>query len=68
MFIRIFAFLLFLCSGVLSAQTVGTPDGDTVVNKKKTINDADFFPEGSEVDVKIKQLKRLLKQHFDAQV
>jgi len=37
-------------------------------NKKKTINDADFFPEGSEVDVKIKQLKKLLKQHFDAQV
>jgi len=37
-------------------------------NKKKTINDADFFPEGSEVEVKIKQLKRLLKQHFDAQV
>jgi hypothetical protein len=37
-------------------------------NKKKTINDADFFPEGSEVDVKIKQLKRLLKTHFDAQV
>ncbi len=37
-------------------------------NKNKTINDADFFPEGSEVDVKIKQLKKLLKQHFDAQV
>ena len=37
-------------------------------NKKKMINDADFFPEGSEVEVKIKQLKRLLKQHFDAQV
>jgi hypothetical protein len=36
--------------------------------KKKTINDADFFPEGSEVDVKIKQLKKLLKQYFDAQV
>jgi len=36
--------------------------------KKKTINDSDFFPEGSEVDVKIKQLKKLLKQHFDAQV
>ena len=35
--------------------------------KKKMINDADFFPEGSEVEVKIKQLKRLLKQHFDAQ-
>ena len=37
-------------------------------NKKKTINDADFFPEGSEVDVKIKQLKKLQKQYFDAQV
>jgi hypothetical protein len=37
-------------------------------NKKKTINDADFFPQGSEVDVKIKQLKKLLKQYFDAQV
>lgn len=37
-------------------------------DKKKTINDADFFPEGSEVDVKIKQLKKLLKQYFDAQV
>jgi hypothetical protein len=37
-------------------------------NKKKTINDSDFFPEGSEVDVKIKQLKKLLKQYFDAQV
>jgi len=36
--------------------------------KKKTINDADFFPEGSDVEAKIKQLKRLLKQHFDAQV
>jgi hypothetical protein len=36
-------------------------------NKKKTINDADFFPEGSEVDVKIKQLKKLLKQYFNAQ-
>jgi hypothetical protein len=36
-------------------------------NKKKTINDSDFFPEGSDVEVKIKQLKRLLKQHFDAQ-
>jgi hypothetical protein len=37
-------------------------------NKKKTVNDADFFPEGSEVDVKIKQLKKLLKTYFDAQV
>jgi len=37
-------------------------------NKKKTINDADFFPDGSEVEVKIKQLKKLLKTYFDAQV
>ena len=37
-------------------------------NKKKTVNDNDFFPDGSDVEVKIKQLKRLLKQHFDAQV
>ena len=37
-------------------------------NKKKTINDADFFPAGSEVEVKIGQLKKLLKQYFDAQV
>ena len=36
-------------------------------NKKKTINDADFFEDGSEVDVKIKQLKKLLKNYFDAQ-
>jgi vacuolar-type H+-ATPase subunit D/Vma8 len=38
------------------------------LNKKKKINDADYFPDGSEVDVKIKQLKKLLKQYFDAQV
>lgn len=37
-------------------------------NKKKTINDSDFFPAGSDVEVKIGQLKKLLKQHFDAQV
>ena len=37
-------------------------------NKKKTINDADFFPAGSDVEVKIGQLKKLLKQYFDAQV
>jgi hypothetical protein len=36
-------------------------------NKKKTINDNDFFPAGSEVEVKIGQLKKLLKQYFDAQ-
>jgi hypothetical protein len=37
-------------------------------NKKKTINDADFFPAGSDVEVKIGQLKKLLKQYVDAQV
>ena len=37
-------------------------------NKKKVINDADFFPAGSDVEVKIGQLKKLLKQYFDAQV
>jgi len=37
-------------------------------NKKKTINDADFFPAGSDVEVKIGQLKKLLKTYFDAQV
>jgi len=37
-------------------------------NKKKVVNDADFFPAGSEVEVKIGQLKKLLKQYFDAQV
>ena len=36
-------------------------------NKKKAINESDFFADGSEVEVKIKQLKRLLKTHFDAQ-
>lgn len=37
-------------------------------NKKKTINDADFFAAGSDVEVKIGQLKKLLKTYFDAQV
>ena len=37
-------------------------------NKKKTTNDVDFFPTGSDVEVKIGQLKKLLKQYFDAQV
>lgn len=37
-------------------------------NKKKAINESDFFPDGSDVEVKIGQLKKLLKQYFDAQV
>lgn len=37
-------------------------------NKKKTINDADFFEDGSDIAQKVIQLKRLLKIYFDAQV
>jgi len=33
--------------------------------KKKT-DESDFFHNGSEIEVKIQQLKRLLRQHFDA--
>lgn len=36
-------------------------------NKKKTINDADFFADGSDIAQKVVQLKRLLKIYFDAQ-
>ena len=37
-------------------------------NKKKAINESDFFADGSEIAQKVIQLKRLLKTHFDAQV
>lgn len=37
-------------------------------NKKKTMNEQDFFVEGSEIEIKVGQLKRLLKTYFDAQV
>lgn len=37
-------------------------------NKKKIINDSDLFPIGSDVEVKIGQLKKLLKAYFDTQV
>lgn len=37
-------------------------------NKKRAINDSDFFPNGSEIETKIQQLKKLLKNYFDAQV
>jgi hypothetical protein len=37
-------------------------------NKKKAINESDFFADGSEISQKVIQLKRLLKQYFDAQV
>lgn len=37
-------------------------------NKKRSINDTDFFPTGSDVEVKIGELKKLLKNYFNAQV
>jgi hypothetical protein len=59
-----------LISEYTSSDSTTTGFNVTFVNrnKKKVVNDADFFPEGSEVDVKIKQLKKLLKIYFDAQV
>jgi hypothetical protein len=59
-----------LISEYTSSDSTTTGFNVTFVNrnKKKVVNDADFFPEGSEVDVKIKQLKKLLKNYFDAQV
>lgn len=35
-------------------------------NGKKRLDESDFFPDGSEIEVKIQQLKRLLRQYFDA--
>lgn len=37
-------------------------------NKKRSINDTDFFPNNSDVEVKISELKKLLKNYFNAQV
>ena len=37
-------------------------------NKKRSINDTDFFPNGSDVEIKIGELKKLLKNYFNAQV
>jgi hypothetical protein len=37
-------------------------------NKKKTMNEQDFFADGTEIETKIQQLRKLLKNHFDAQV
>lgn len=33
---------------------------------KKQINESDFFPDGSEIESKIQQLRKLLRQYFDA--
>ena len=37
-------------------------------NKKKAINESDFFADNSDVAQKVTQLRRLLKTYFDAQV
>lgn len=37
-------------------------------NKKRSINDTDFFSAGSDVEVKIGELKKLLKNYFNTQV
>ena len=37
-------------------------------NKKKAINENDFFADTSDIGQKVIQLKRLLKIYFDAQV
>jgi len=35
---------------------------------KRNTQDSDVFLDGSEIEIKITQLKRLLKNYFDAQV
>ena len=37
-------------------------------NKKRAINDSDFFLNGSEIETKIGELKKLLKNYFNSQV
>lgn len=36
-------------------------------NKKRSTNDTDFFPDGSEIEIKVQQLKKLLKDYFNSQ-
>lgn len=33
-------------------------------NNKRTINEQDFFPNGSDIETKVGQLKKLLKDYF----
>ena len=35
-------------------------------NGKKRVDESDFFPDGSEIETKIQQLRKLLRQYFDA--
>jgi hypothetical protein len=37
-------------------------------NKKRSVNDTDFFPAGSDVEAKIGELKKLLKNYFNTQM
>lgn len=32
---------------------------------RKQISESDFFANGSEIETKVQQLKKLLRQHFD---
>ena len=36
-------------------------------NNKRTINEQDFFPDGSDIETKVGQLKKLLKDYFISQ-
>ncbi|CAB4165397.1 hypothetical protein UFOVP822_44 [uncultured Caudovirales phage] len=53
-------------------QDGSTPEGYLIsVNTrtgKKSVVESDFFVDGSEIEEKVNQLKRLLKKYFDAQV
>ena len=59
-----------LISETVQSDTNATGFNVTFINrnKKKAINESDFFADNSDVAQKVIQLKRLLKTHFDAQV
>lgn len=59
-----------LISEYISSDNTSTGFNITFVNrnKKKAINENDFFADNSEISQKVIQLKRLLKTYFDAQV
>ena len=59
-----------LISETVQSDTNATGFNVTFINrnKKKAINESDFFADNSDVAQKVIQLKRLLKTYFDAQV
>lgn len=59
-----------LISETVQSDTNATGFNVTFINrnKKKAINESDFFADNSEISQKVIQLKRLLKTYFDAQV